>query len=211
MQDIPSESPGQPSPGSVRRSLAAALFLGAAGAAVVLVAGGRTWSEGAAEAAQGAVQLEAGGRDVTGLPAALAVVGLAALVAVFAVRRVGRAVVAALLALSGAAVVLTSVLGASDTAALRAEAARATGLTQAGAEQVTHTVWPWLSAGGGLLLLFAGLVALRYGHRWPGMSGRYDRGEPSAAARRRSSPADPGRPEDLWNALDRGEDPTRDG
>jgi uncharacterized membrane protein (TIGR02234 family) len=157
------------------------------------------------------VQLEAGGRDVTGLPAALAVVGLAALVAVFAVRRVGRAVVAALLALSGAAVVLTSVLGASDTAALRAEAARATGLTQAGAEQVTHTVWPWLSAGGGLLLLFAGLVALRYGHRWPGMSGRYDRGEPSAAARRRSSPADPGRPEDLWNALDRGEDPTRDG
>jgi uncharacterized membrane protein (TIGR02234 family) len=205
-------SGAQPHPASrtARRSLVLALLLGAAGAAVVLVAGGRTWSEGASTAVQGAVPLEASGRDVTGLPAALAVVGLAALVAVFAVRRIGRAAVASLLALSGAAVVLTSLLGVSDTAALESEAASATGLAQAGVEHVTHTAWPWVSAAGGVLLLLAGLIALRHGHRWPVMSGRYERGGQAPGRTRTPSAVDPDRPEDLWKALDRGEDPTGD-
>ncbi|WP_309246965.1 Trp biosynthesis-associated membrane protein, partial [Streptomyces somaliensis] len=88
--------------GSGRRSLAAALSLGALGAAAVLLASGRTWTEGRVTGVGGTVALEAAGGDVTGVPAALAVVGLAALVAVLATRGAGRRVVALLLALSGA-------------------------------------------------------------------------------------------------------------
>ncbi len=55
--------------------------------------------------AGGAFPLTAKGSDVTGVPAALAIVGLAALVAVFAVRKAGRLLVAGVLALSGAGIV----------------------------------------------------------------------------------------------------------
>ncbi|MFF1958580.1 TIGR02234 family membrane protein [Streptomyces sp. NPDC058220] len=209
---------------SGRRALAAALFLGAAGAAVVLIASGQIWAEGTAAVGGGSVPLDADGRDVTGVPAALAVVGLAALVAVFAVRGAGRLLVSALLALSGAGAAAAAFLGASDRSALDELAARTTGDTAATVDALSHTAWPYLTGAGGVLILLAGLLALGYGRRWPAMSGRYDRpggavaggsaapdgsGAGSRAARR-TPVVDPDRPEDLWKALDRGEDPTRE-
>lgn len=191
---------------SSRRSLAAALFLGAVGATVVLLASGRIWAEGTAAVGGGTVPLDADGSDVTGVPTALAIVGLAALVAVFAVRRAGRLLVSALLALSGAGAALAAFLGASDSAALGAKAARTTGDTAATVDALSHTVWPYVTVAGSLLILLAGLLALRYGKRWPAMSGRYER---DGTPRPRKAPVvDPDRPEDLWKALDRGEDPT---
>lgn len=133
-------------------------------------------------------------------------VGLAALVAVFAVRRTGRYLVAALLALSGAGTMAAALFGLGDSSALDEQAARTSGDTSATAAALTHTAWPYLAAFGGALLLLAGLLALRYGRLWPAMSGRYERdGTPRP---RRPRPVDPDRPEDLWRALDRGEDPT---
>ena len=193
-----------------RRSLAAGLLLGAAGATVVLLASGQTWAEGRAAVGGGTLPLTADGRDVTGLPAALAIVGLAALVAVFAVRGGGRLIVAGLLALSGLGAGLSAFIAASDSAALDEKAARTTGDASATIQALGHTAWPYVTAAGGLLILLAGLFALRYGRFWPSMSGRYERDgtpRPSRAARRAP---DPDRPEDLWKALDRGEDPTRD-
>ncbi|MET9930241.1 TIGR02234 family membrane protein, partial [Streptomyces sp. NPDC006324] len=111
-------------PSGGRRSLAAALLLGALGATVVLLSAGQIWAEGTAAVGGGSVPVEADGGTVTGVPTALAIVGLAALFAVFAVRRTGRTLVAALLALSGAGAALAAVLGASDRSALDAEAAR---------------------------------------------------------------------------------------
>jgi uncharacterized membrane protein (TIGR02234 family) len=195
-----------------RAALAVALFSGALGAAAVLVSSGRTWAEGDARTAVAGSVLPvyADGRDVTGVPAALAVVGLAALVAVFAVRRLGRTVVAALLALSGAGALAASVIGASDTGALASRAADAAGLTGTGVGNVTHTGWPWVAAAGGALLLLAGVLALRHAADWPAMSGRYER--PGVPRERRQARApDPERPEELWKALDRGEDPTQAG
>ena len=189
-----------------RRSLAIALLSGALGAAVALLATRQQWSQGTATVAGGDFPLTATGSDVTGVPAALAIVGLAALVAVFAVRRAGRFAVAALLALSGVGTIAAALLGASDTSALDEKAARASGDTSATVDSLTHTAWPYVAAVGGLLLLVAGLLALRYGRLWPAMSGRYER---SGAPRPRRAPAaDPDRPEELWKALDRGEDPT---
>ncbi|MFJ2672360.1 TIGR02234 family membrane protein [Streptomyces sp. NPDC087525] len=209
--------------GGGRGALAAALLLGAAGAAVALIASGQTWAEGIAAVGGGSVPLDADGRDVTGVPAALGIVGLAALVAVFAVRGAGRLLVAALLALSGAGAAVAAFLGASDSTALDEKAARTTGDSAATVDALTHTVWPYVTTAGGVLILLAGALALLYGRRWPGMSGRYERpGAPTGAGgpgggsggrgrTARTVPAvDPDRPEDLWKALDRGEDPTRE-
>ncbi|MGW0761904.1 TIGR02234 family membrane protein [Streptomyces sp. NPDC002814] len=190
-----------------RLSLAVALLAGALGAAVALLATRQQWSEGTATVAGGSFPLTAKGSDVTGVPAALAIVGLAALVAVFAVRKSGRLLVSALLALSGAGIVVAAVFGASDSSALDEKAAETTGDTAAGVDALTHTAWPYVAAVGGVLILLAGLLALRYGRLWPAMSGRYERsGAPRP--RRKAPVVDPDRPEDLWKALDRGEDPT---
>jgi uncharacterized membrane protein (TIGR02234 family) len=184
-----------------------ALLCGALGAAVALLATRQRWSAGTATVAGGAFPLTAKGSDVTGVPAALAIVGLAALVAVFAVRRAGRLLVAALLALSGAGTVAAALLGASDSSALDDKAAQAAGDTSATVHALSHTAWPYVAAVGGALILLAGLLALRYGRYWPAMSGRYER-DGAARPRRRPAAVDPDRPEDLWKALDRGEDPT---
>lgn len=196
---------------SAKRALALALLLGALGAALALLSSGRTWATATAVVAQGELPQTASGQDVTGVPGALAVVGLAALVAVFAVRGAGRVAVAALLALSGAGTVVGAALGNADTSALKAKAATATGLSGAGVHHVQHTAWPWVAAAGGALLFLAGLLALVYGRYWPAMSGRYERAGGARGARgpRRPAPApDLDRPEEIWKSLDRGEDPT---
>ncbi|MFD9933716.1 TIGR02234 family membrane protein [Streptomyces massasporeus] len=200
-----SEAPGSARAG--RLSLAVALLSGALGAAVALLATRQQWSQGTATVAGGAFPLTAKGSDVTGVPAALAIVGLAALVAVFAVRRAGRLVVAALLALSGVGIVTAALLGASDSSALDEQAAQASGDTSATVDALSHTAWPYVAVVGGVLILVAGLLALRYGRLWPAMSGRYERGT-TPQPRRKAPAVDPDRPEDLWKALDRGEDPT---
>ncbi|MFF1352582.1 TIGR02234 family membrane protein [Streptomyces sp. NPDC058297] len=192
-----------------RRSLAAALLFGALGAAVALLASRQEWASGAATVPGGSFPLAAKGSDVTGVPAALAIVGLAALVAVFAVRRAGRVLVAALLALSGAGAVVAAVLGATDSAALDEKAAEVSGNTAATIGSLGHTVWPYVGAAGGALILLAGLLALRYGRSWPSMGGRYER-DGTPRPRKAARPVDPERPEELWKALDRGEDPTHE-
>ena len=175
--------------------------------AVALLSTRQRWSQGTTTVAGGAFTLTAKGSDVTGVPAALAIVGLAALVAVFAVRRAGRLLVAALLALSGVGTIAAALLGASDSSALDDKAAQAAGDTSATVHALSHTAWPYVAAVGGALILLAGLLALRYGRHWPAMSGRYER-DGAPKPRRRAATVDPDRPEDLWKALDRGEDPT---
>lgn len=191
-----------------RRALGASLLGGAAGATLILIAAGQTWAEGTTTLGEGTISLQVTGSEVTGLPSALALVGLAALVAVFAVRRAGRKAVALLLALCGLGVTVSALFAAGDTDALNEQAAEATGLTGSTIEQVSHSGWLYVAASGGLLLLVAGVLALRFGSSWPAMGGRYERaGGPrrTPAARR---PVDEDAPEELWKALDRGEDPT---
>ncbi|MFD3453654.1 TIGR02234 family membrane protein [Streptomyces sp. NPDC058691] len=195
-----------------RRSMAVALSGGVLGAALVLLAAGKTWRHGSAGMAGGGVAVHVSGGQVTAVPGALALVGLAALVAVFAVRGVARRIVAGLLALCGAGALIAALLATGDGSALDAAAAAASGLTRATATDTATTGWPAVSAVGGALLLLAGVVAVLRAAVWPGMSGRYER-DTTATARpstARSAPVGDHeeRPEDLWKALDRGEDPT---
>ncbi|MFE5805882.1 TIGR02234 family membrane protein [Streptomyces sp. NPDC056491] len=204
----PDAEPEAPDSRSGRRSVAVALLLGALGATVVLLASGRTWARGTAAIGTDSLQLAADGRAVTGLPAALAIVGLAALVAVFAVRGRSRLLVSGLLALSGLGAALSAVLGGDGRSALDAQAVRTTADSAAHVAGLTQTTWPYVTAAGAVLILAAGLLALRFGRSWPSMGGRYER---DGSPRRRTVAAvDPDRPEDLWKALDRGEDPTTD-
>jgi uncharacterized membrane protein (TIGR02234 family) len=193
------------------RALGLALPSGALGAALVLVAAGKTWTKGTVGLGSNGLPVHATGTQSTALPGALALVGLAALVAVFAVRRIGRYAVAGLLTLSGIGVVVTVLARRADHGALNAAAASATGLSHSTAEHAATTSWPLVAVAGGLLLLLAGLLALRYGRRWPAMSAKYDRpGARTSLRARATAPVtvDPDRAEDLWKALDRGEDPT---
>ena len=208
-QQEPAPAPRRPAAG--RRSLTLALLLGAVGAAAVLLAAGKTWATGSAPLTGGGlVPVRVTGKTVSGLPDALALVGLAALLAVFSVRRTGRLVVSALLTLCGAGVIWTAAATSSGTAALNSAAARASGLTDTTVRHVAHTGWPWAAALGGALLLAAGVTALLRSHTWPAMSARYERdaapGRP--AARTPRTAPDPDHPGELWKALDRGEDPT---
>ncbi|MGR4883545.1 TIGR02234 family membrane protein [Streptomyces sp. LARHCF249] len=191
---------------SSRRSVAVALLLGTLGSTVVLLASGRVWARGTTAIGGDSLPVAADGQAVTGLPAALAIVGLAALVAVFAVRGKGRLLVSGLLALSGLGAALSAVLAADGRRALDAEAARTTADTAAHVAGLTQTAWPYVTAAGAVLILAAGLLALRFGRGWPAMGGRYERG--GSPRTRKPAVVDPDRPEDLWKALDRGEDPT---
>lgn len=205
----PAEKPAARAAGG-RRGLVVALSSGVLGAAVVLIAAGKTWQQGTAPFAGGGMPVQVSGHQVTGVPGALALVGLAALVAVFAVRGAARLVVAGLLALCGAGALAAALLALGDTAALDAAAATASGLTRTSVTGESTSAWPVVSAAGSAFVLLAGVVALFRSPTWPGMSSRYDRGTaPKAARPGRTAPgADEERPEDLWKALDRGEDPT---
>jgi uncharacterized membrane protein (TIGR02234 family) len=173
-----------------------------AGAAILLLASGRAWArltvEVAPELPRSAVLLT--GRDLAPIAAAAGVAGLAAVAGIAATRgwlRRGVGAVAALLGL-GAAVAC-----AAGPSAARAEAVAG---RLVGAEL---TAWPVAGVAGGGLLLAGGVLVAAHGQRWATMGRRYD--APASAGRvgraggvgRRADDAG-----ELWDAIDRGEDPT---
>ena len=189
-----------------RRELAAAVVLCLVGASLVLVGVGRTWASvdlPGGPLTGGAVVALPGGALVPGVRA-LGLVGLAGVVALAATRRAGRVVVGGLLLLVGAGVV-AAVLGPDLTAAaLRSDAVRSAGALSPTAP-VAATGWPSVTALGGLVLALAGLLTVLRGRSWPALGARYE--APGAHATRSDVPSAPTE-RSLWEALDRGEDPT---
>jgi uncharacterized membrane protein (TIGR02234 family) len=189
----------------VRREPLLAVLLCVVGAFVVLVGAGRAWTavDVAAGALSDAQRVGVPGRDVAPGVDALGLVGLAGVVALAATRRLGRVVVGVLLLLTGLGVV-ASVLAADLTAAtLRSPQIAGAGGGAVG--DVDVTAWPWVTCAGGVALAAAGLLIAFRGGRWAALGRRYD--APSAQATP-SRPAAPAAERDLWEALDRGEDPT---
>ena len=121
--------------------------------------------------------------------AALGLVALAAVGALLLVRGWVRTVIAALLVLVAAGVVVTM--------ARTPEYGWVT--YSGGPPAATRSPWAWVGMGAGALLGVAAAVAAARARRWPQPRRRY---ESTAAGR-------PPRDSDPWDALDRGEDPTR--
>ena len=122
--------------------------------------------------------------------AALALVALAGAGALLLVRGRARTLIATLLVLVAAGVVATMAALPSDYGWFNY-----TGIPPA----ITYSAWAWVGMGAGVLLGFAAAVAALRAPRWPQPRRRYGSAAPSR----------PDRGADPWEALDRGEDPTR--
>jgi len=151
------------------------------------------------------------GRTLDSASTALAVVALAGVVAILAVRAWPRRVIGGVIAVVGAAIVWRS-LG-HDSAVSLARAYELHGddrnVNLGGALPGSHVssapAWAWLSAVGGLVVVASGLMTAARGHRWAGLSARYEAPVVTAAdAQAERARADAS----LWKALDEGDDPT---
>lgn len=191
---------------SPRREYGAVLVLMAVGSGLALLAAGRTWATAtAADPGAPAVTVAVTGRELAPAVSALALVGLAGIVAVASTRGTPRRLVGAVLAAAGAGIVVASVVVGRDAAsAVLGPLATRLGVTRVPSAATTMTPWWLVAVVGGALLLIAGAATALRGPRWSGMSTRYDApagsGQQPAAADRSSA--------DVWAALDRGEDPT---
>lgn len=190
-----------------RRGLALAAGTVAAGAGLVLLAGTRPLLVTVDGAGLG------DGVPVVGGPLASAVglVGLAAAGALLLTGCWSRRVVGALVLVGGLALLASGGPGPPSA-----------GITEA-PDAPTSAVWSWLFRTGAAGMGVGGALTLSFAGSWPRPGGRYRREphgrEPQEAAARGGHPADarpgPGRAPDrstpdrsLWDALDRGEDPT---
>lgn len=163
-----------------------AVLLCAAGAGAALLAARATWvvEVTSRPAPLPAERTELSGGDRQPWVPALAWVALAGAGALLATGAAARRAVGVLLVLVGVGIA---------AAALTAGAGAPGG-------------WPVLAAAGGLAAAGAGTLTVARGHRWPAMGGRYQRPGRSPAP---AGGAGGRTPEQLWDSLDRGEDPTR--
>jgi len=193
----------------VRRSQAVVLGLSAAGGALALVAGGRTWVTVAAAAplpggVSSARAYAVRGSDLTGVLGPLALVSLAGAAALLATRGWGRLAVGLLLGVVGAGVGLAVVRVIAAPRRPAELAVQALG-GAVGPARVSRHVWAGIGVLPPLLVLAAGIATVVLGRSWSSLSGRYERQDAAAVAARRALQDPDGA---AWAALDRGEDPT---
>lgn len=199
---------------ATRRERAFAIGLCVLASSGALVCAGRTWAVGTVAALPPlpARELVLTGTQAGAPTSGLAVLGLAGAVAVVAARGWPRVAVGVVLLLAGGTL---AVVGAGFDAG--------SGFAAQGMfpTQVRRTGWPLLAAACGAGLAVAGLLVVVRGRGWSTLSRRYE----SPAARTQDAPPAVTRqtgqaegqaevPEgarserELWEALDRGEDPT---
>jgi uncharacterized membrane protein (TIGR02234 family) len=186
-----------------RRGLSTAVLLCLVGAFVVLVAAGRVWASlevPATPLADARTDPYAGTRIVPGL-SALGLLGLAGVVALAATRRTGRTLVGLVLLATGVGV-LAAVVSALRTVGAEELPDQS---TDAAAQL---TAWPAVTALGGSLLLAAGALTVVRGRSWPALGRRYEAPADTAPVAAPRPPAEELTEKGLWEALDRGEDPT---
>jgi uncharacterized membrane protein (TIGR02234 family) len=220
----------RPPASASRREYGLALAGTVLGAALLFIAGSRGWVTLSVPRSHPLPKLS---RTVSGAHAqplltALGLVGLAAVVALLATRRLGRRIVGLLLAVTAVVVLIWLArdlggMSSGRTQTLLSDGGPVVGVP-AGARVLVdlHLVWVAVALAGAALLVLAGLAAAVRGPGWPAMGSRYDRPRQAAADTGRADGQDvepaavgevastrsPTADRRLWEALDRGEDPT---
>jgi len=191
----------------------------AVGSLLGFLSASRPWVRADVAGLVAAGELSASGRQAAGVVPAVALVALAGLVAVLTTGRAGRAVAGTLMVLVGAAAAATSVgVVRTPAAAIETVVTAATGRSGGTGVTATVTAWPWLGVVSGLLVALGGALAVARARSWSGLSSRFD--TPATVARGDGGdggdgvptrrPIDDGSdPGQAWDALTRGEDPTR--
>lgn len=174
---------------------------------MTLVSSARPWARVVVDDSGAPVTVTLTGSVLSEVAGSLGVVALAGALAILATRRLGRRLAGAALTLAGAALAFSAAQAvAFPNARALALAGAALGRDALGAAQVSRTAWPMLALAGGLLLAAAGLATFVRGPTWPALGSRYETAEaagtPRRAGRRRSDGTG------MWDAIDRGEDPT---
>ncbi len=199
-----------------------------AGGGLALLAGSQVWLTVTVHRQQPLPDVVARlpGRTVEPATAGIAVAALAAAVALIATAGLWRRIVGVLVVAAGIALGWRSAAGISASPAraltlvLQHRAGTVLNTTDVGVDRIV--AWPLLSAAAGVLVVLAGASAALSGHRWRGLSSRYEAPTsieatvsgtsvprtlvvvtPEEQLRTRSAAAAA-----LWNRVDRGEDPT---
>lgn len=202
---------------SATRAKVTAALLAAAGAGLILASDGRGWAN-ATITSPVRLSVHASGSNITSLPYALGLAGLAGAVALFAVRRIGRYLVGIVLLGAGLGTVaaVATNLGHLDNTQLARAAEQTLGTSGAQLSGVTNTAWPYITILGGALVAVAGALTLVRGRTWTGLSNRYEvapnSADPAAqpaetSAQLSGAEAEP-TSRDLWDSINRGADPT---
>ena len=189
-----------------RRELTVTVLIALLGGVIAWAAAGRPWAAATVGEAPNTLKVAASGNDLSAGVTALGLTALAGGLALFATQRLARRLVGGLLIAAGigAAVYAFGERGTSRASHVLADKAAAKGFA-AGSVSVHTASWWILAVLGGVLVALAGVSALVRGATWPGMSSRY---ENAASKQTAARAADTGSSKDLWDALDRGEDPT---
>lgn len=199
-----------------RRELTAAVVAAGLAGALGLLAGARPWVDLLVVRAAPLPPAEStvSGGTVSPLVPGLALVVLAAAVGLLATRRWGRVAIGVLVLLAGAGMLLATVPWLGGASAGRLTALAADIDLPTGAVEGAGRDGPVIALVAGVLAVLIGLMVTRRSTRWPAMGARYEvpvaappvaAGQPPEAVGTESTSRSE---RELWDALDRGEDPT---
>jgi uncharacterized membrane protein (TIGR02234 family) len=191
-----------------RRTRTIIIAAGVTGSAVALLAVGRSWVVvRVADVGFPATVTTVTGRDIAPVVVGLAVAAVATSGTLALARPVMARILGILLGGCGAGsivAVANSAARVADGRAIPSEiAARSVGRTGAVVTPLPGgSGWPWVAILGGVVITAAGVATLRRARLWSAGSGRYVR-TPAAG-----SPMVTTSTHELWDALNRGDDPT---
>lgn len=217
------------------RGYAVTLAAGLLAATAVAVGATKPWATATAiQAKLPTVEVTVSGTELTAPAAALGMVMLAAFGAVVATRGRLRQALGLAIIVCAAVVLVLAIRPGDQTPAV--EAALSARGWLGGAYDTATSPWRWLVAAGAGACVVAGTSVARFGADWPAMGSRYDAPRGAAGTPDRQTAAvdtmlempasvHPPRDEasstpnppleaeledaDVWRALDRGHDPTR--